>query len=135
MAIITVTPGSVIRVSGGVARGTAGEAILAGQSVYLDPTTQLYLLARAGGVLGLAAAAGIALNGASLNQPIAVQSDGDITIGGTVVVGQIYVVAAAFGGIAPYSDLVSTNFVTLLAIGLTAAILRMGINVSGIAKP
>ena len=56
-------------------------------------------------------------------------------LGGTVAVGQAYVVSAAnAGGIAPYADLASTNQVTLLGVGQTTSRIKLAGNASGIAK-
>lgn len=129
MADITVTPANVTKTDGSTTDGVAGEAINAGQVVYLDTavTPNVYKLAQADGTAIQAGAAGIALNTAALNQPVRVQTSGTINPGGTVAIGQVYAVSAAFGGIAPYADLVSTNRVCLLGVGMTASTLKLSI--------
>lgn len=130
MADITITPGLVVKVDGSVATGTAGETITAGQSVYLDTaaTPNVYKLARAAGTAIEAGATGIALHGASLNQPLTVQNGGTITIGGTVAIGQSYVVSANYGGVAPYADLVNPNRVCYLGTGMTATTIKLNVH-------
>ena len=63
----------------------------------------------------------IALCGASAGQPVVVATSdtGGITIGGTTTVGTIYCVSATAGGICPWADLASTNYVTILGVGQT----------------
>ena len=133
MVDISVTAANVVKGSGAVTQnGTAGATITAGQSIYLDTVAGTLKLADAD-VVASAAAAGIALHGASLNQPLAYQSAGQITIGGTVVVGTVYVVSITAGGVAPLADIASGDFVTVLGIGVTTAIIALDIQVSGVA--
>ena len=133
MVDISVTAANVVKGTGAVTQnGTAGATITAGQSIYLDTVAGTLKLADAD-VVASAAAAGIALHGASLNQPLAYQSAGRITIGGTVVVGTVYVVSITAGGVAPLADIASGDFVTVLGIGVTTAIIALDIQVSGVA--
>ena len=69
---------------------------------------------------------GIALNGASANQPISVQRGGSITIGATLTAGTAYYLSGTAGGIAPEADLASLDELTLLfvATSTTKAWLR-----------
>lgn len=133
MADISVTPASVVPVEAIYVDGTAGETITAGMTCYLS-TDSKYYKADNNDTAAKAVVKGIALNGASLNQPIRIQTGGTITIGATVAVGTIYVQSTTAGGIAPSADLATGNYVTILGVATTAAILKLGINVSGIAK-
>lgn len=141
MADIVVTPGSVVKGSNAsITDGTIGGTALtitAGQAVYFDATTSRWLLAQADGSTAEAgeSGVGIALNGGSTGQPVKVQTAGQITMGGTVVIGMGYVVSAAAGGVAPLADLVSTNKVTPLGWGITAAIISLSPMYLGVAKP
>ena len=74
------------------------------------------------------------MNGAALNQPIRIQISGTINPGGTVAIGQLYVVSANFGGIAPYADLVSTNKVCILGVGMTVSTIKLNIFDPVVAK-
>lgn len=112
----------------------AGETITAGQAVYVKASDGKLYKAQADGTAEEATAAGIALNGGAVDQPIAYQDTGDITIGATVAVGTLYVVSATAGGIAPWADLSSTNRVTLLGIGKTTGVITLDINAYGIQK-
>lgn len=141
MADITITPANVVAGSNASIRndGYARETITAGMAVYYDSATSGWKKALANGTAaqsGNGVAFGIALNGASSGQPLSVDT-GDsagISIGGTTVVGTIYVVsAAAAGGICPWADLASTNYVTILGIGQSSNKIQLVGNASGIA--
>lgn len=114
-----------------VAHGTAGATITAGQVVYLDTTSGKYKLADN----DLAAAktpTGIALNGASDGQPIAVQVSGDLTAGGTLTAGTAYYLSATAGGICPVADLTTGDNVAQLGLAKSATVLALRIQVPGV---
>lgn len=115
--------------------GVAGETLTAGQGAYLNTSDGKIYKADNNDTAAKATLLGIVLNGASVNQPVEVQTGAGITIGGTVVVGEIYVVSATAGGIAPEGDLVSTNYVSIVGVGITSAKISMGIKNSGVQVP
>lgn len=136
MADITITAANVLAGTGArIEEGTAGATITAGMPVYLDSSDNKLKAADANDTAAKAAAVGIALNGASNNQPLKYQVAGPITIGGTVAVGTIYCVSENAGGIAPHTDLGAGEFVTVLGIGISATQIRLAINVSGVQVP
>lgn len=138
MADITVTAGNVVEGSGSVNKktGTSGEAITAGQVVYIKSSDSKLYKAQHDGTAEEAEAVGVALNSApGSGQPVTYITAGNLDPGGTVTVGEIYVVSATAGGIAEVSDLVSTNRVTVLGVGTTASNIKLGILVSGVQKP
>jgi hypothetical protein len=129
MTDIVIVPGNVVAGTA-VTRvtGTAGATILAGQAVYLDSTVQKYLLADNNiATVEARRAVGIALNGASLNQPIVVQTGGSITIGGTLVAGTAYYLSANPGGICPSVDVVSGSAVCLIGLAASTTVLNISI--------
>jgi hypothetical protein len=129
MVDISITPASVVAGSN-VTRlsGTAGETITAGQAVYLDSTVQKYLRADNNvALIEARRAVGIALNGASLNQPIVVQTSGPITIGGTLVAGTAYYLSASPGAICPSADVVSGSAVCLIGLAASTTVLNISI--------
>lgn len=138
MADISVTAGSVIAGDDArIANGTAGATITAGQTVAKNTTSGKWVLAEADAATTAAMIAGsggvgIALNGASDGQPIQVQIEGDINPGGTVTIGEIYCVSPTAGGIAPFSDLLTDDYVTVLGVGTTASNIKMLPIVSGV---
>lgn len=117
-----------------VTNGIAGETITAGASIYTDTTTtpNKMKLTDADQTLKYSSA-GIALHGALLNQPIAYQTSGDIIIGGTLVVGEIYCVSGVTaGGICTSAEAHTHNtsaagYTAILGIAITTTILRLNL--------
>ena len=134
MVDITITATNVTKGTGATLNQTyyAGESITAGQCVYKKASDGKLWKAQCDGTAAEAAAIGIALHAASADQPLAIQTGGTINIGATVVVGTIYVVSGTAGGIAPWADLATTNYVTILGYGATASTITMDINATGI---
>lgn len=141
MADISVTAANVIATNNATvkASGTSGAAITAGQGVFLDPATGKVSPARANSASSTHASniVGVALSSApGVDQPITYATSGDVTFGGGLTQGQVYVVsAAAAGGIAPYSDLASTNFVAFLGVAVSSTVMRLGLIPSSTQKP
>jgi hypothetical protein len=134
MTDIVIVPGNVVA-GAAVTRvsGTAGATILAGQAVYLDSSVQKYLLADNNVALVEARrAVGIALNGASLNQPLTVQTSGPITIGGTLVAGAAYYLSANPGGLCPTADVLSGSAVCLIGLASSTTVLNIAIQFPGV---
>lgn len=117
--------------------GTAGATITAGQVVYLDEaTTGEWLLAdsdAAGAAARGSGRIGIALNGASDGQPLKVQIDGNITIGGTMTAGVAYFLSDEPGGIAPYADLGSGDYVMLIGVSVSTTVLSLQFKYTAVA--
>lgn len=117
MANVTITasdvaPGANVK----QVKGVAGTTITAGQALYLDTVTNTYKLASAT-TENTAAFRGIALCGASTGQPVVMaKTDADLDLGNQLSVGEVYVVSATAGAIAPVSDLVAGNFVSIVGI-------------------
>jgi hypothetical protein len=135
MADLAITAANVVSGSNAtIARGVAGAAITAGQAVYLDPTTGKYLLADSNSATAAARqASGISLHGAALNQPIAVQTAGDITIGGAVTPGVAYYLSDTPGGICPVADIGAGEYVCLLGVAKSATVLAINIQFPNVA--
>jgi hypothetical protein len=133
MTDISITAANVVPGSNAsMVQGRAGEAIAAGKAVYLDPTVLKWKLADSNSATaGANKAGGIALNGASLDQPITVQTSGDITIGGTLVAGGAYYLSETPGGIQPAADLASEN-VCLLGLAKSTTVLALNIQTPGV---
>lgn len=133
MADLTITAANVLAGSGATIRaGTSGATITAGQSIYIDSNSKIQLADA--DAQTTAAAKGIALNGASANQPIDYCSGGDLNLGATLTVGQVYAVSTTAGGIAPVSDLGSGDWPTILGIADAADNLVVNIQAGGAAK-
>ena len=134
MADLSPTAADVLKATGSTVRtGTAGAAIDAGQVLYTASSEMV--LAQAD-TSTKATAVGIALNDAAEDQPITYLVSGGIDVGCTLTVGQVYVVSDnAAGAIAPYGDLASEDYVTILGVATTAANLQVDINVNTVAVP
>jgi predicted transcriptional regulator len=114
MADLTVTATSVVNVSAPTASGLAGETITAGQAVYLKSTDGKLWKAQCDGTAEEGTPIGIALNGASVGQPVTYAANGSIVIGATTVKTTTYMLSATPGGVAPQADLISTNKIVRL---------------------
>ena len=137
MADVVVTAANVLKsTTTSTDRGAAGATITAGQPLYKDATDSYKLKLAIGTSVAASACVGISLHGAASGQPVEYAIEGPYTSGATLTVGQTYVVSAgAAGGIAPISDLTTGGFPTLLGVATTAAVLKLKISASGVAKP
>ena len=136
MADLTITAASVAPGTGAKIdrRYNAGATITAGQLVYLDTTTETLLLADANASALTAVLHGVALHGASSGQPLAVLTDGPITIGATVTLGHVYALSATAGGIAAVADLATGHYTSLLGVATSASVIDVAIHVSGAVR-
>lgn len=135
MADLSITAANVVAGSNArVVNGIAGATVTAGQVVYRDATTKKFGLADCdSATAGVRVAFGIALNGASDGQPLAVLTEGDITIGATMTAGLAYYLSPTAGGIGVVGDLGSGDYPTLIGIAKSTTVLAVEINASGVA--
>ncbi len=134
MADLTITAANVVAGANATKEsGTAGETITAGQAVYKDSTTGKYMGADSNsGTVEARQARGIALHGASNNQPLTIQRGGDITIGATLTAGTAYYLSDTAGGICPVADVGSGEAVCLLGLAKSTTVLAIGIQFPGV---
>jgi hypothetical protein len=140
MADISITASSVkpANVNTVIGRGTAGATITAGQPVYADSTDSFKIKPAAPSSIAASAVVGIALNGASTDQPVAYAVSGDVTFNAALTAATVYVVGSAAGTISPSADLdasSNTRYGTVLGIATSTTNLRVGINPSGVQNP
>lgn len=136
MTDLSITPANVVAGANAKTKIAAAlSAITAGQVLYRDPTTLKMAPGDADGAADLRVAAGIALNSAAANQPVMFQEEGDITIGATVVPGEVYVLSGDAGGIAPVADLAGGDYTTVIGIGKSVTEITLGIFTAGVAVP
>jgi hypothetical protein len=115
-----------------------GEAGTAGQVVYQKSTDSKWYLAQCDGTdeeSGVGVRKGILLNTMVADQPVVVQTAGQITIGGTVVAGTEYVLGAAYGAVAPHADLVTGNKYTRLGYAISSSVIQLDVRATGVAVP
>jgi hypothetical protein len=135
MAAISITPANVVAGSNATRdSGTAGEAIAAGQAVYLASATNKWMLADTNSATAEARVAkGIALNGAAVSQPIAVAKAGDVTVNAVLTKGVSYYLGGAPGAIVPVADLTTGDYTCLLGIAKSTTVLAVDITSAGVA--
>lgn len=131
MTAISVTAANVIGGEGAKEQRVLGGTVTAGQHVRVSSGA---IVAGSNNTAAAAAVHGIALNGGAAGQPVVVQRDGLITIGGTVAVGEVYV-AGADGAIEPKADQSSGDYVTVIGIGVSATQIRLVNAIGGVAIP
>lgn len=134
MADLSITPANVVAgTNAKITRGTAGVAITAGQAVYLDSTTGKWGLADTdSATAGVRNALGIALNGAAANQPIAVITEGDVTIGASILAGVAYYLSGTPGGICPVADVAAGDYTLIVGMGKSTSVLSVKIVYPGV---
>lgn len=134
MVDLVITPASVTAAaSAKKTSGTAGATITAGQVVYLDTTDSRLKLADADAAgVGSIPAFYIALNGASNGQPLAVISEGDLTLGAVMTAGTSYYLSPTAGGIAPHADILSGDNVVFLGVAKSTSVLAVKPIISGV---
>lgn len=109
-------------------------AVTAGQVVYLSSAGLVGLHDANSATAEVRTPYGIALNGAAINQPVVVQTDGEITMGAALGTGTVYLASPTPGGIMPSADAANGDTISILGIGKTAAILKMKLFASGVTK-
>lgn len=136
MADLSITAASVALTSDTTyALVQVGEAVTQGQPGYLKSSDNKYYKADANVTSAEANALGIFMTPASTDGYAVFATAGNVNLGATLTVGQVYVVSVTAGGIAPYSDLSTGHYVTILGVAVTAALLDLVPNASGIVKP
>ena len=106
----------------------AGEAITQGMPVYLSNSK--YYKADNGAV-ATAAVAGIAMTGGAADDYITIATAGNVDLGATLTVGEIYILSAA-GAISPVGDAATSDVITILGVASAADTLILSVNASGV---
>ena len=138
MSDLSITPADVLAgTNTKIDRALAGETITAGQVVYKAAATGKYLKADNNSATAEARTpAGIALNGAAANQPLAVATGGDVTLGSVLTAGAAYYLSDTAGGIVPLTDVDTAGmYYVLLGLAKSATVLALNINAPGVAVP
>jgi len=134
MADISQTAVNVKIISGPIGEGIAGEALTQGQPIYLNGNVGYRC--DANDTEEKAACKGIALTPSATSGRFLYAKPGAvIDLGATLTVTQLYIVSATVGGIAPYSDLATASYLTVLGGATTAERLLFDPYVLGVVKP
>lgn len=112
----------------------AGEALTQGQPVYRSTSTGKYLKADANDTEAKAEAAGIVLTPAASDGWFLMATEGQINPGATLTKGTAYYVANVVGEIAPFGDLTTNDYVTLLGHASSTSVLDLAITPTRIQK-
>jgi hypothetical protein len=134
MSDLSQTPGNVKLVAGTAALvGTAGEALTQGQPAY--EASGKWYRCDANDTAAKANCRVIVLTPAATDEQVVLARAGsDVNLGATLTVGTVYVVSANVGAIAPVADLTTNDYVTILGVAKTAAVLAFSPVVSGVQK-
>jgi len=134
MADLSITASAVIASGNStIENGTAGATITAGQVVYKEASSGKFKLADSNSATSEAKTAyGIALNGASDGQPLAVIRSGDLTINAVLTAGAAYYLSETAGGIQPVADLGTGEYVGLIGVAKSTTVLSVRIVTPGV---
>lgn len=135
MADVTITAANVVPgANARTVQGVAGETLTAGQAVYKETASGKWKKADADSATAeVRQAKGVCVTGSSLNQPVVVQTGGDITIGGTLTAGAGYYLSGAAGGICPVADVGAGEYVCLLGLAKSTSVLALNIQYPGVS--
>lgn len=117
-----------------------GEAITQGQPIYKLASDGKYYRCDANDGVAKAYAAGIAITPGATDDygliatPSSTPGKSLVNLGATLTVGEVYVVSATVGGIAPDADITSGQFVTVLGVASSTSLLDLQIVVSNTAR-
>lgn len=136
MADLTITAANVIPGTNSISEwGISGATITAGKTVYFDTATGKWKLADCDdptAAVRMSSKGGIALNGASDGQPVAVLRSGDLNPGATLTPGATYYLSSTPGNICPLADITTGKTYVLLGIATSASNLSVAINYTGV---
>ena len=136
MADISVTATSVVPGTAAgdtVQEGLAGATITAGQPLYKDSTDGDRLKPAIITSAATAACVGIATCNCADEQRCTYQTQGNLTFNAVLTKGSSYYVSNNAGGISPFADLGSGDFVTYLGTATSTTVLAIQAHKSGIA--
>ena len=136
MTDLSITAANVVAGSNSIqVSGIAGETIAAGKAVYKSSTTNKWMLADSNSATAEARTPdGIALNGASLNQPITVHKSGDLNPGVSVTANTEYFLSDTPGGICPLADVGSGEYLCSIGFATTTSNIAVSIRATGVAN-
>lgn len=127
MTDLSVTAANVLPGAGAqVESGMAGGTITAGKSVYKAADGSIVAADAASATLAARQPVGIALNGASLGQPVDyMKLGGEITIGATMTAGVTYYQSGAVAGnLCPLADVGAAEYLCVVEIAKSTTVLK-----------
>jgi hypothetical protein len=135
MADLAITSTAVVAGSNSVRDvGTAGETIAAGKALYYDTTSAKWKLADSNSATAAArVASAIALNSASLNQPVSVLKSGDLTVNAVLTAGVAVYLSDTPGGLCPVADVGTGEYPQIVGIAKSTTVLAVQFQAAGVA--
>lgn len=118
-----------------------GEAVTQGQPLFRDSSNSKWYQCDANDGISKARCGAIALTAAGADGfalvaiPSGTTGQSLVNLGATLVVGQVYCVSATKGAIAPYADLTTGDYVTILGVARSASLLDFQVTISDAQKP
>lgn len=135
MADLTITAANVVSGSGATTEaGTAGATITAGQPVYRAASGKYVQSDSDSGTAAARSVRGIALHGASDNQPLMIHRSGPLTIGATLTAGATYWLSNTAGGICPDADVGTGEYAVLIGTATSTTVLNVDIQETGVQR-
>jgi hypothetical protein len=116
-----------------------GEAVTQGMPLYFSTDGKWYQCDANDGVakavVGAIALTSAAIDGYALVAlPATTPGKSLVNLGATLAIGEVYAVSATKGAIAPIGDITSTQFVSVMGIAKTAALLDFQVSIANTAK-
>jgi hypothetical protein len=134
MTDLSITVANVVQGQDAVTEtGLAGEAITQGQVVYRSTDGKYYKADCDSATAAVRSPRGVAQNAASANQPLTIQTKGQITIGATMTAGLAYYLSKTAGGICPVADIASGGYAVVVGIAMSTTVLRITFIESNVA--
>lgn len=109
-----------------------GETVTQGEAVYLKASDGKHWLAD-NSTTTLAAVVGMSLTPGAADGYGYIAISGDMDLGATLSVGEVYCLGSTSGAIHPVTDLATTEILTIIGYGKTAALLKLDLNLTEIA--
>lgn len=130
MSALSITAAQVLLVSGSTKEVTFGASITQGQAVYFDAASGKWKLAQCDGSAAEAGAdgCGIALSAGADGQRGIVALPGakvNLGAGAAAAAGAVYAIGGTAGAINPLGEIVATNKVTVLGVGVGANAVKL----------
>lgn len=111
----------------------AGEAMTAGMMCYLKSSDSKLYKANSSDTTKYAWYGMVMNQAVAADQPVLVATSGDITMGSILTAGEFYFVSGTGGGLQPYADLGSGEYIGLAGYATTATNLKLSKVLTGVA--
>lgn len=113
----------------------AGATIAQGDLLYIDTNNTAKVASAAGGSATSADVACMSLSSAASGQRVrCVAYDPALTVGGTIAVGELYVLSGVAGKFSTSTSLISGSYVTVVGIGISTTKMFFRPTASGVAQ-